>query len=58
MVEIYNRWGELLFHADGYKQDWNGTYKGKDLPIGTYYYIIELNDGITKPFTGPITILR
>ncbi|PKP39857.1 MAG: hypothetical protein CVT98_00230, partial [Bacteroidetes bacterium HGW-Bacteroidetes-15] len=58
VVEIYNRWGELLFHADGYKQNWNGTYKGKELPIGTYYYIIELNDGITKPFTGPITILR
>jgi len=58
VVEIYNRWGELLFHADGYKQDWNGTYNGKPLPIGTYYYVIDLHDDLTKPFTGPITILR
>ena len=58
VVEIYNRWGELLFHADGYKQDWDGSYNGKPLPIGTYYFVIELNDGKTKPYTGPITILR
>ena len=58
VVEIYNRWGELLFHADGYKQDWDGTYEGKELPIGTYYYIIDLNDESVKPFTGPLTILR
>lgn len=58
VVEIYNRWGELLFHADGYLQDWDGTYNGKNLPIGTYYYIIDLGDEKVKPFTGPITILR
>ena len=58
VVEIYNRWGELLFHAEGYQQDWDGTYNGEDLPIGTYYYIIDLNDESIKPFTGPLTILR
>ena len=58
VVEIYNRWGELLFHADGYQQDWDGTYNGKELPIGSYYYIIDLHTDSIKPFTGPITILR
>jgi len=58
VVEIYNRWGELLFHADGYQQDWDGTYNGKNLPIGTYYYIIDLHEETIAPFTGPITILR
>lgn len=58
VVEIYNRWGELLFHADGYQQDWDGTFEGKELPIGTYYYIIDLHDDSIKPFTGPLTILR
>jgi len=57
-VEIYNRWGELLFHEDGYKQDWDGTYNGKNLPIGTYYYVIDLKSDMTTPYTGPITILR
>ncbi|MBL4592238.1 MAG: gliding motility-associated C-terminal domain-containing protein [Flavobacteriales bacterium] len=58
VVEIYNRWGELLFHADGYLQDWDGTYNGEELPIGTYYYIIDLHEESIKPFTGPLTILR
>lgn len=58
VVEIYNRWGELLFHADGYQQDWDGTYNGKELPIGTYYYVIELNEEGIDPYTGPLTILR
>jgi gliding motility-associated-like protein len=58
VVEIYNRWGELLFRAKDYQQDWDGNYNGKPLPIGTYYYIINLNDVTIAPFTGPITILR
>ncbi len=58
VVEIYNRWGELLFHADGYQQNWDGTYNGEKLPIGTYYFIIDLNDEKIEPVTGPITILR
>jgi gliding motility-associated-like protein len=58
VVEIYNRWGELLFHADGYQQNWDGHYNGKELPIGTYYYIIDLHEEKIAPFTGPITILR
>ena len=58
VVEIYNRWGELLFHSDDYQNDWDGTYNGENLPIGTYYYIIDLHDDKTKPFTGPLTVLR
>ena len=59
-IEIYNRWGELLFYSKGYppSERWDGTYKGKKLPTGTYYYVIKLNDPIeTEPITGPITIV-
>lgn len=58
VVEIYNRWGEMLYRSTSYKNDWDGTYKGKKLPVGTYYYIIELNEEGLEPFTGPITIMR
>jgi len=59
MVEVYNRWGELLFQSKGYVEKWKGVYKGKPLPIGTYYYIINLNDALFPDvFTGPITVLR
>lgn len=58
-VEVYNRWGELLFQSIGYREHWNGTYKGKELPVGTYYYIIDLKDPLFPDvYTGPITILR
>tara|TARA_B110000046_G_scaffold106737_1_gene114155 strand:+ start:6081 stop:15593 length:9513 start_codon:yes stop_codon:yes gene_type:complete len=58
-VQIYNRWGQLIYdQSNGYADPWDGKYEGKELPIGTYYYIIDLKDSATKPLTGPITILR
>ncbi|MCF8374455.1 MAG: gliding motility-associated C-terminal domain-containing protein, partial [Bacteroidales bacterium] len=57
-IEIYDRWGQVMFKSDkGYKQKWDGTYEGKDLPIDTYYYVIQLNEG-TEPIIGQITIVR
>ncbi|HEY4800486.1 MAG TPA: gliding motility-associated C-terminal domain-containing protein, partial [Bacteroidia bacterium] len=60
LVEVYNRWGELVFHSTNYTSGkWDGKYNGKDLPVGTYYYVINLNSDLKKePLTGPITILR
>ncbi len=59
MVEVYNRWGELLFQSKGYTEHWKGIFKGQLLPVGTYYYIIKLNDPLfPDAYTGPITILR
>ncbi|MBL0046866.1 MAG: gliding motility-associated C-terminal domain-containing protein [Bacteroidetes bacterium] len=58
-VEVYNRWGEKLFSSPGYVEKWDGKFKGKDLPVGTYYYIINLHDEVnTENLTGPITIMR
>jgi gliding motility-associated-like protein len=56
-VEIFNRWGQLLFQSPGYVQQWDGTFDGKPLPVGTYYYIIDLGPGLKK-YTGPITLMR
>ncbi|MDB4062098.1 gliding motility-associated C-terminal domain-containing protein [Vicingaceae bacterium] len=58
-VQIYNRWGQLLYEQqNGYSVPWDGKYEGKELPIGTYYYIINLKDSAAEPLTGPITIIR
>jgi len=59
VVEVYNRWGELLFMSTGYTTPFDGRYNGKRLPVGTYYYVINLNHpAYTKPYTGPLTIFR
>lgn len=58
IVEVYNRWGQQLFQsAPGYPVPWDGRYKGEDLPVGTYYYVIH-SENFAEPFTGPITIIR
>jgi gliding motility-associated-like protein len=56
-VEIYNRWGQLVFRSMGYQQPWDGTYNGKPLPVATYYYLIDLRNG-EKPLAGSVTLLR
>ena len=58
-IEVYNRWGEQLFYSKGNYPGWNGYYNGKPVPVGTYYYIIRLNDKrYPDHFAGPLTILR
>ena len=58
-VSVYNRWGEELFYSKGYQTPWDGTFNGKNMPVGTYYYLIKLNiEEEKKPITGPITIIR
>ncbi|HQZ74023.1 MAG TPA: PKD domain-containing protein [Chitinophagaceae bacterium] len=56
-VEVFNRYGQQVYFSPGYGNPWNGTYKGKELPAGTYYYIIQLQNGF-KPLSGSVTIIR
>jgi gliding motility-associated-like protein len=60
-VRVYNRWGEPVFESKGYGgsgNEWDGNRNGKPLPVGTYYYIIDVKDGKSAPYTGTVTILR
>ena len=56
-VEVFNRYGQQVYFSAGYGTPWNGTYKGKELPAGTYYYIIQLQNGF-KPLSGSVTVIR
>jgi len=59
-VKIVNRWGNLVFESIGYEEPWNGTMfnTGDELPLGTYFYHIKLNDGADGELKGPISIIR
>jgi gliding motility-associated-like protein len=46
-----------VFESAGYDVPWDGKHNGKDLPIATYYYIVELTDS-GKMFNGIVTIKR
>ncbi len=57
-IEIYTRWGKLVYRSDnGNQEPWDGTFKGKELPMDSYHYIIVLGDG-SKPIIGSVTIVR
>ncbi|MEO8404862.1 MAG: gliding motility-associated C-terminal domain-containing protein [Chitinophagaceae bacterium] len=59
-AQIFNRYGAIVFESKDYKNDWQGTYKGKPLPDGTYYFVISfvLINGKTEYLKGNVTILR
>lgn len=56
-VEIYNRYGQMVFQSTGYSTPWDGTLKGKPLPAGTYYYLINPKNG-RKQMSGFVDIIR
>jgi len=52
-VRVYSTNGLEVYNAVNYRNDWAGTFKksNKMLPAGSYYYIVDLNDG-ERPMTG------
>ena len=59
---IYNRYGTLTF-IGSQNQPWDGTSnrginKGKILPVGTYYYVLNVNNGPEKQLTGWVYLNR
>ncbi|HZH36250.1 MAG TPA: gliding motility-associated C-terminal domain-containing protein, partial [Flavisolibacter sp.] len=56
-VEIYNRYGQVVYQGVGYSTPWDGTSKGQPLPASTYYYIIHPKNGL-KPLSGFVDIVR
>lgn len=59
-LEIYNRWGQLVFQADNYANTWEGTTQSGDkLPEGPYYFVFEyIENGKLVQQKGSLTILR
>lgn len=63
--QIFNRWGEKVFEAvnvtpNDYASGWDGNFKGKQAPIGTYVYVVkvQLTTGEVETYNGNISILR
>ncbi|BAO76682.1 T9SS C-terminal target domain-containing protein [Winogradskyella sp. PG-2] len=63
-LEVYNRWGNIVYSKNRYLNDWDGTSNGRavinqsdKLPVGTYYYVLDLGDG-SEPRVGWLYINR
>ena len=64
-LEIYNRWGNVVYKISDYKNDWRGkgtgNFLGQDLPDGTYYYIVNATDKTNnqvRNYVGFLTLKR
>ena len=61
-LQVFNRWGEIVFDSQDSKVDWNGKVQnsGADCPEGTYYYVwkFKLVGGFEKTVNGTVTLLR
>lgn len=60
-LEIFNRWGELIFESNDYNVGWDGTYGGKMVKSGTYVWKIRFNELKTEDDIiqmGTVTLMR
>ncbi|WP_417370490.1 gliding motility-associated C-terminal domain-containing protein [Gelidibacter japonicus] len=61
-LQIFNRWGAMIYESNNYQNDWNGSSSKASIgssnyvPTGTYYYVVNLKNSGLKPFAGPIYV--
>ncbi|MES2590169.1 MAG: gliding motility-associated C-terminal domain-containing protein [Bacteroidota bacterium] len=60
LVQIFNRWGQLVFTSTGYneKKAWNGKINGKLADASVYYYTIDLRNGNDDLIKGSVTLIK
>jgi gliding motility-associated-like protein len=58
-MQIYNRWGGLIYEDSGANAAWNGRVGDQDAPVDTYVYVLQLVEGgRQKQYVGDVTLLR
>lgn len=57
---VFNRWGELVFATDKINDGWDGYYKGEKAEVGTYFWLLSIQDRFGKDQTvkGDATLIR
>ncbi len=59
-LEIYNRWGSLVYKSSGSIMPWDGYRDNQPMPVATYYFILDLgiSDDESDKYTGSVTLVR
>jgi gliding motility-associated-like protein len=64
-LEVFNRWGNIVYKNGNYNNEWYGkgvgNFLGQDLPAGTYYYVVNATDKSNNQvsnFVGYLTLKR
>jgi len=60
-IDIYNRWGEIVYHSEEITESWDGEYKGSKSVQDAYVYVISargLEDGQPTTLKGTVSLIR
>lgn len=59
-LQVFNRYGQLIYNGTGSKAQWDGTYKGANQPAGAYVYWLTYTDylGVAKRAKGNFILIR
>jgi len=59
-LNIYNRWGNLVFKSTDLDNGWDGDANGSKSPTGVYFYQLRVRteDGVEQDQTGNVTLIR
>ncbi|MBS1771543.1 MAG: gliding motility-associated C-terminal domain-containing protein [Bacteroidetes bacterium] len=60
LFEVYDRWGACIFKSENKSSKWDGTYKGKAVEVGTYFYFIKVSGPNTESvrYKGDVMLIR
>lgn len=60
LMQIFNRWGQLVFETTDYNQGWDGKTAGLDNPVGVYVWVISLRDMYNdkEVYKGSVVLIR
>jgi gliding motility-associated-like protein len=55
LLNIFDRWGSLIFNEQDKNMGWDGKFDGKPVPEGVYYFVVTVG---SKSYTGIVTLMR
>lgn len=59
VLEIFDRWGRLVYRTTNVLEEpWNGTSSGRNLPMDSYYFVLNLNMLGAPPIVGTVNLIR
>ena len=55
VLQVFDRYGQVVYEQRGQYTDWDGEFRGKNVPQGDYFYIIDLKNG-EEPYKGAVSV--
>jgi gliding motility-associated-like protein len=59
-MQIYSKWGQLIFSSNDINKKWDGTFKGKNMPAGSYLWMLNYTNSRGRKFydQGMVMLIR